>query len=33
MCAAALSRLLRLWPPFLCSSIRVQRISDGHCFR
>ena len=28
MRAATLRRLLNLWPPFLCNSIRVQRISD-----
>ncbi len=30
MRAATLRRLLNLWPPFLCNSIRVQRISDDY---
>jgi len=30
MRAATLRHLLNLWPPFLCNSIRVQRISDDY---
>lgn len=30
MRAATLRRLLNLWPPFLCNSIRVQRLSDDY---
>ncbi len=30
MRAATLRRLLNLWPPFLCNSIRVQNLSDDY---
>ena len=30
MRAATLRRLLNLWPPFLCNSIRVQHICDDY---
>ena len=30
MRAATLRHLLNLWPPFLCNSIRVQRISEDY---